>query len=129
MEKTNYKWLIDAIDTQEALMQEYESDPDSEQYKSARDAWLKLKAELRADEELALKEAESEKKMKLQEEETYSRIEDNQNRNKTELKKAGIQLIGSVILGGGLMYFEKSGFMFPTKALSAIKSLTDRFRF
>jgi hypothetical protein len=129
MEKEDYKWLIDAIDTQETLMQEYEDRPESEEYKSARDAWLKLKAELRADQELAMKEEESKKKLKLQEEETASRIEDNRNRNKTEMKKAGVQLLGSMILGGGFMWFERSGFVFPTKALSAIKSLTDKIHF
>lgn len=109
---TSKAWLEGAIISQEALMQEYESKPDSEEYKAALAAYQALKKEQRADDELMIKAYKN-----------RAEIEACRRQGKFDLKKWGFDLLGNFVLGAGFTGMEAFGYMIPSKLANGISSI------
>lgn len=109
---THDEWLDESIKVAEALMDEYADRPESEEYQAAKSMYLDLKKEQRSDKEYSMKAMKN-----------RAEIEELRERNRFNLKKWGMGLLGDVILGAGGVIGEAYGYMLPTKLTGFISSI------
>lgn len=120
------EWIDKAIESQQAIMQEHEHAPDSEQFIAAKNAYtdlIRLRNEI---EDHEIKRDIDLRTMHVKEIEVDAKVDELQSRPLTAIKSACIQVAGSLTLAAGFMLFEASGFSIPTRIMSAVNAVKNK---
>lgn len=113
----NLKQVDLALKSLYTLLEEYESDPTSQQYKDTLEAIVKITELHNSLIEIQIKTEETRRKLEMQERKTDAEIEEIENRPIYELKKMGIQFGELTAVGISVAFWESKGHIIKTTAL------------
>ena len=120
---TFIEWLDESIESQKTLVQEYESDPGSEQFKNALEGLERLVALEHSVITIDLDKEERLRSMELKERELSAKIDEMQDRMDIEIKKMIISLGGTTGVIIFLTLWESYGHLFKSGTAQAINTV------
>lgn len=109
---THDEWLEETIRVFEALMEEYSDRPNSEEFQAAKNTYMELMKEQRANRETSMKAMKN-----------RAEVDELRERNKFSFKRWGMNLLGDALLGSLGVVGEAFGYRLPTMTAGFMSSI------